>query len=204
MKKIELEIVALSHSVTQTHSYAVVLGEVNGLRRLPIVIGGFEAQAIAVALERMQPSRPLTHDLFANFMTTFNIELIEVIIYKLEEGIFFSRLVCKNEEEIIEIDSRTSDALALAVRANCHIYTYENILETAGLYLDQSEAAPGESTEAEPEKKTTVKTTSTGGNSDLKDLNLEELNTLLQQVLEQEDYVRAITIRDEINSRKNK
>jgi bifunctional DNase/RNase len=204
MKKIELEIVALSHSVTQTHSYAVVLGEVNGLRRLPIVIGGFEAQAIAVALERMQPSRPLTHDLFANFMTTFNIELIEVIIYKLEEGIFFSRLVCKNEEEVIEIDSRTSDALALAVRANCHIYTYENILETAGLYLDQSEAAPGESTEAEPEKKSAVKTTSTVSNSDLKDLNLEELNTLLQTVLEQEDYVRAITIRDEINSRKGK
>ncbi len=204
MKKIELEIVALSHSVTQTHSYAVVLGEVNGLRRLPIVIGGFEAQAIAVALERMQPSRPLTHDLFANFMTTFNIELIEVIIYKLEEGIFFSRLVCKNEEEIIEIDSRTSDALALAVRANCHIYTYENILETAGLYLDQSEAAPGESTETEPEKKSIVKTTSTTSNSELKELNLEELNTLLQQVLEQEDYVRAITIRDEINSRKNK
>lgn len=204
MKKIELEIVALSHSVTQTHSYAVVLGEVNGLRRLPIVIGGFEAQAIAVALERMQPSRPLTHDLFANFMTTFNIELIEVIIYKLEEGIFFSRLVCKNEEEIIEIDSRTSDALALAVRANCHIYTYENILETAGLYLDQSEAAPEGSTEAEQEKKTGVKTSSTASNSDLKGLNLDELNTLLQQVLEQEDYVRAITIRDEINARKNK
>lgn len=204
MKKIELEIVALSHSVTQTHSYAVVLGEVNGLRRLPIVIGGFEAQAIAVALERMQPSRPLTHDLFANFMTTFNIELIEVIIYKLEEGIFFSRLVCKNEEEIIEIDSRTSDALALAVRANCHIYTYENILETAGLYLDQSEATPGESTGTEPEKKSTVKSTSTTNNSELKELNLEELNTLLQQVLEQEDYVRAISIRDEINARKNK
>lgn len=203
MKKIELEIVALSHSVTQTHSYAVVLGEVNGLRRLPIVIGGFEAQAIAVALERMQPSRPLTHDLFANFMTTFNIELIEVVIYKLEEGIFFSRLICKNEEEVIEIDSRTSDALALAVRANCHIYTFENILETAGLYLDQTETPPEETTEADPEKKTVAKTT-VPTNSELKDLNLEELNTLLQQILEQEDYVRAITIRDEINSRKNK
>ena len=203
MKKIELEIVALSHSVTQTHSYAVVLGEVNGLRRLPIVIGGFEAQAIAVALERMQPSRPLTHDLFANFMTTFNIELIEVVIYKLEEGIFFSRLICKNEDEVIEIDSRTSDALALAVRANCHIYTFENILETAGLYLDQTEPPQQEGAEADPEKKTTPKTTSTG-NGDLKDLNLEELNTLLQQVLEQEDYVRAISIRDEINSRGKK
>src|SRR3954468_4465131 len=126
MKKIELEIVALSHSITQTHSYAVVLGEVDGLRRLPIVIGGFEAQAIAVALERMQPSRPLTHDLFANFMTTFNIELTEVVIYKLEEGIFFAKLVCNNPNgESVEIDSRTSDALAMAVRANCKIYTYE-------------------------------------------------------------------------------
>src|SRR5690606_7510425 len=139
MKKIELEIVALSHSITQTHSYAVVLGEVNGLRRLPIVIGGFEAQAIAVALERMQPSRPLTHDLFANFMATFTIDLLEVIIYKLEEGIFFAKLVCQNGNETIEIDSRTSDALALAVRANCRIYTFENILEVAGLYLDQTE-----------------------------------------------------------------
>src|ERR1700748_3411373 len=140
MKKIELEIVALSHSITQSHSYAVVLGEVDGLRRLPIVIGGFEAQAIAVALERMQPSRPLTHDLFANFMTTFGIELTEVIIYKLEEGIFFSKLICRHDGDSIEIDSRTSDALAMAVRANCKIYTYENILETAGLYLEQTES----------------------------------------------------------------
>ena len=107
MKKIELEIVALSHSITQTHSYAVVLGEVNGLRRLPIVIGGFEAQAIAVALERMQPSRPLTHDLFANFMVTFGIDLNEVVIYKLEEGIFFAKLVCQtNNDEIIEIETK--------------------------------------------------------------------------------------------------
>src|ERR1700759_4910839 len=147
MKKIELEIVALSHSITQTHSYAVVLGEVNGLRRLPIVIGGFEAQAIAVALERMQPSRPLTHDLFSNFMSTFGIELTEVIIYKLEEGIFFAKLICQNDGEPVEIDSRTSDALALEVRASCRIFTYENILETAGLYLDQTEGTPAESTE---------------------------------------------------------
>src|ERR1051325_2762802 len=144
MKKIELEIVALSHSITQTHSYAVVLGEVVGLRRLPIVIGGFEAQAIAVALERMEPSRPLTHDLFANFMATFNIELNEVVIYKLEEGIFFAQLVCQGPDgEIVEIDARTSDALALAVPASCRIYTYENILETAGLLLDQTEGGGG-------------------------------------------------------------
>jgi uncharacterized protein len=201
MKKIELEIVALSHSITQTHSYAVVLGEVNGLRRLPIVIGGFEAQAIAVALERMQPSRPLTHDLFANFMTTFGVDLVEVIIYKLEEGIFFAKLVCQNEGETIEIDSRTSDALALAVRANCPIYTYENILETAGLYLDTTE---GQTETSEKEEGVPTSKISGGVDSDLKNMPLEELNTLLQQVLDQEDYVRAITIRDEINSRKNK
>ena len=201
MKKIELEIVALSHSITQTHSYAVVLGEVDGLRRLPIVIGGFEAQAIAVALERMQPSRPLTHDLFANFMTTFGIELKEVIIYKLEEGIFFAKLICRHDGENIEIDSRTSDALAMAVRAGCKIYTYENILETAGLYLEQSDTAgePGAD-----DKSATVSVGKAVPDADMKSLNLDELNKLLQKVLEQEDYVRAINIRDEINSRKKK
>jgi len=200
MKKIELEIVALSHSITQTHSYAVVLGELNGLRRLPIVIGGFEAQAIAVALERMQPSRPLTHDLFANFMTTFSIQLDEVLIYKLEEGIFFAKLMCHNGADVIEIDSRTSDALALAVRAGCRIFTYENILETAGLYLDSEEAPDSGSRES----KTTTVSTDAVYDKDLKSMSPEELNTLLQQVLEQEDYVRAISIRDEINNRQKK
>src|SRR3954465_6136416 len=169
MKKIELEIVALSHSITQTHSYAVVLGEVNGLRRLPIVIGGFEAQAIAVALERMQPSRPLTHDLFANFMSTFAIDLSEVVIYKLEEGIFFAKLICQGADgESIEIDSRTSDALALAVRASCRIYTYENILEAAGLYLDQPEGGA-----ESPETKQAIASVSktTGPDKDLKSLS---------------------------------
>ncbi|MBE2288283.1 MAG: bifunctional nuclease family protein [Chitinophagaceae bacterium] len=201
MKKVELEIVALSHSITQTHSYAVVLGEVSGLRRLPIVIGAFEAQAIAVALERMQPSRPLTHDLFANFMDTFAIDLLEVLIYKLEEGVFFAKLVCRNNEDTVEIDSRTSDALALAVRANCKIYTYENILETAGLFLENegSDDAGGESetTDVPVAGKAT-----SASDADMKRMSLDELNDLLQKVLEQEDYVRAIHIRDEINSRK--
>ncbi len=201
MKKVELEIVALSHSITQTHSYAVVLGEVSGLRRLPIVIGAFEAQAIAVALERMQPSRPLTHDLFANFMDTFAIDLLEVLIYKLEEGVFFAKLVCRNNEDTVEIDSRTSDALALAVRAGCKIYTYENILETAGLFLENegSDDAGGESetTDVPVAGKAT-----SASDADMKRMSLDELNDLLQKVLEQEDYVRAIHIRDEINSRK--
>ena len=192
MKKIELEIVALSHSITQTHSYAVVLGEVNGLRRLPIVIGGFEAQAIAVALERMSPSRPLTHDLMKNFMMAFAVELHEVIINDLQEGIFYSKLVCSSEKDTVEIDSRTSDALALAVRFGCPIYTYDNILDNAGILME------GDTTK----KKTSAEVTNEiGDKNNLKTLSLEELDSLLSEVLEQEDYIRAITIRDEIKSR---
>ena len=202
MKKIELEIVALSHSITQTHSYAVVLGEVNGLRRLPIVIGGFEAQAIAVALEKMQPSRPLTHDLMKNFMNAFAIDLHEIIICDLQEGIFYSKLVCSTENDTVEIDSRTSDAIALAVRFGCPVYTYENILESAGILMEDT-AATGKKKKAKQE--VMVEQDSPAGNEDLKTMSLEELNNLLNEVLEGEDYIRAIAIRDEINSRrKNK
>lgn len=191
MKKIELEIVALSHSITQTHSYAVVLGEINGLRRLPIVIGGFEAQAIAVALERMNPSRPLTHDLMKNFMMAFNVELHEIVINDLQEGIFYSKLVCSSANDTVEIDSRTSDALALAVRFGCSIYTYDTILDQAGVLMEDDNKKP-----------TTPVTTETGGKDDLRSMSLEELNTLLTDVLEQEDYIKAIAIRDEIKIRK--
>jgi bifunctional DNase/RNase len=197
MKKIELEIVALSHSITQTHSYAVVLGEMNGLRRLPIVIGGFEAQAIAVALEHMQPSRPLTHDLMKNFMNAFGVELQEIIISDLQEGIFYSKLVCFTENDTVEIDSRTSDALALAVRFGCPVYTYEHILENAGILMEDN----GEKKikgEGESEGVSIEET----GSERLADMNLEELQTLLNTVLDQEDYIRAISIRDEINKRK--
>lgn len=200
MKKIELEIVALSHSITQTHSYAVVLGEVNGLRRLPIVIGGFEAQAIAVALEKMQPSRPLTHDLVKNFMNAFAIDLHEIIICDLQEGIFYSKLVCSSEHDTIEIDSRTSDALALAVRFGCPIYTYENILESAGILMEDTGSGSGKKKKTKQE--VVVEEQGSTGNEDLKTMTLEELDTLLNDVLESEDYIRAIAIRDEINSRK--
>lgn len=192
MKKIELEIVALSHSITQTHSYAVVLGEVNGLRRLPIVIGGFEAQAIAVALERMQPSRPLTHDLMKNFMMAFNIDLHEIIINDLQEGIFYSKLICSSEKDTVEIDSRTSDAVALAVRFGCPIYTYDNILESAGILMEEDD-----------KKKKVVVSHNDEGSDDLKKLSLAELEALLTEVLEHEDYIKAASIRDEINLRKN-
>lgn len=199
MKKIELEIVALSHSITQTHSYAVVMGEVNGLRRLPIVIGGFEAQAIAVALEKMHPSRPLTHDLMKNFMTAFNLDLHEIIICDLQEGIFYSKLVCSSENDTVEIDSRTSDALALAVRFGCPIYTYENILESAGILMEES---TGKKKKTKELKEVPVEDSS--GGEDLKKMSLEDLNSLLNEVLENEDYIRAIAIRDEINKRKKK
>ena len=194
MKKIELEIVALSHSITQTHSYAVVLGEVNGLRRLPIVIGGFEAQAIAVALERMQPSRPLTHDLMKNFMLAFNVDLHEVVINDLQEGIFYSKLVCSTDNDTVEIDSRTSDAVALAVRFGCPIYTYDNILDSAGILMEDDEK----------KKKTTtsISQADAGTRDDLKKLSLQELEALLTEVLEHEDYIKAIAIRDEMKCRK--
>lgn len=192
MKKIELEIVALSHSITQTHSYAVVLGEVNGLRRLPIVIGGFEAQAIAVALERMQPSRPLTHDLMKNFMMAFSVELVEVIINDLQEGIFYSKLICSTENDTVEIDSRTSDAVALAVRFGCPIFTFDNILDSAGILMEDDDK----------KKKSPVQQPDSGTRDDLKKLSLQELDNLLNEVLEQEDYIKAIAIRDEIKQRK--
>lgn len=195
MKKIELEIVALSHSITQTHSYAVVLGELNGIRRLPIVIGGFEAQAIAVALERMQPSRPLTHDLMKNFMLAFNVELQEIVISDLQEGIFYSKLVCYTDTDTIEIDSRTSDALALAVRFGCPIFTYENILDSAGILMEDTS----------PKKrkgKPDTEAMSPTGSEDFKNMSLNDLQTLLNEVVEQEDYIKAIAIRNEIESRK--
>lgn len=198
MRKIPLDIVALSHSVSQSHNYAVVLGEQEGSRRLPIVIGAFEAQAIAVAMERMTPNRPLTHDLFKNAMDTFGVDLKEVIINDLLDGIFYAKLVCLRKGEIIEIDSRTSDALALAVRFNCPVFTYEFILETAGVILDDSqeqegavEKSLGVSDEPEPEKKA----------GPLSSYSIDALKTMLEEVLAEENYEKAARIRDEINKR---
>jgi bifunctional DNase/RNase len=174
----------------------VVLGEVNGLRRLPIVIGGFEAQAIAVALEHMQPSRPLTHDLMKNFMNAFNVELQEIVISDLQEGIFYSKLICYSENDTVEIDSRTSDALALAVRFACPVYTYEHILESAGILMEDNGSPKKSKGEA-------VGVEESGGNrEDISTMSIEDLQVLLNEVLENEDYIRAIAIRDEMNKRK--
>lgn len=198
MKKIELRIVALSHSVSQSNNYAVVLGEMVGLRRIPIVIGSFEAQAIAVAMEKMTPNRPLTHDLFKQTLEAFKVEIKEIIINNLLDGIFYARLICEREGEIIELDSRTSDAIALAVRFQCPIFTYEFILDTAGVELDESRQADiEEESDDEMEEKPDK-----NKQSSLSTYSLESLQNMLLQVLEEENYEKAATIRDEIDKRK--
>jgi len=200
VKKIELEIVALSHSVTQSHNYAVVLGEQNGSRRLPIVIGGFEAQAIAVAMERMTPNRPLTHDLFKNALEIFEVELKEIIINNLLDGIFYSRLICSRHGETVEIDSRTSDALAMAVRFNCPIYTYEFILDAAGVILEEGDSEDPEAIE-KPAPKKRKRTVKSNNPTTLKSYSIEDLSKMLDDVLASEDYERAAAIRDELKRR---
>lgn len=199
MKKIELEIVALSHSLAQTQNYAIVLGEQEGARRLPIVIGGFEAQAIAVAMEGMAPSRPMTHDLFKNALATFNVEVKEVVINNLIDGIFYANLVCISNGEEVEIDSRTSDALALSVRFGCPIYTYEFILEQAGIILE--EETEQEVQNAKNRREQVPVSVEKQEDRTLADYSDEELNELLESVLENEDYEKAAKIRDELNKR---
>lgn len=195
MKRIELSIVALSHSMTQSHNYAVVLGEKRGQRRLPIVIGSFEAQAIAVAMERMVPNRPLTHDLFKNTLDTFGIQLREVVINNLLDGIFYSRLICVKNGEMFEIDSRTSDAIAMAVRSECPIYTYDFILEAAGIVLDEQQDNDNVPAPARPTANMPIDSDA------LEAFSSEMLQQKLQEVLDEEDYETAAKIRDELKRR---
>jgi hypothetical protein len=195
VKKVKLEIVGLSYSQTQTGAYALVLGESKGKRRLPIIIGGFEAQAIAIELEKMTPSRPLTHDLFKSFAEGFDIVVSEVLIYNLVEGIFFAKIICSNGEKNVEIDARTSDAIAVAVRFNCPINTYEFILSQAGIILDDEAInAAAEGGEMEDLVEADV--------NDYLKKSTEELKQLLEAALADEDYEKASRIRDEINNRK--
>lgn len=201
MKKVRLEIVGLSYSQTQSGAYALVLGESAGTRRLPIIIGGFEAQAIAIELEKMSPSRPLTHDLFKAFAETFDIKVTEVLIYNLVEGIFYAKLLCNDGTREVEIDARTSDAIALAVRFNCPIFTHEFILKSAGIVLDDEPSetglseAQGEETKAEIEE-------GSKSNEPFKEKSTEELKNMLQTALDDEQYEMASKIRDELNQRK--
>ncbi len=195
-KRVKLNILGLSYSQTQSGAYALVLAEEDGERRIPIIIGGVEAQSIAIKLEGLEPPRPLTHDLFVKFARAFKFELIEVIIYKLEEGIFYSELVCMKGEEEVRIDSRTSDAVALALRFNCPIYTYEEILAKAGIILDFGDPKEASASEG---KKGKVQSRSSAHAFSSK--TLEELKVMLNEAVENENYEKASEIRDEIKKR---
>jgi bifunctional DNase/RNase len=199
MNKIGLEIIGLSYSQTQSGAYALVLGEKEGNRRLPIIIGGFEAQAIAIELENMTPSRPLTHDLFKTFASTFEIQIKEVIIYNLVEGIFFAKLICKQAGTEVEIDARTSDAIALAVRFNCPVFTFEFILSSAGIVLDEESESLDFEGEGHVEDKISDLVDEKSINISKK--STHDLELLLKEAIQKEDYERASLIRDEINKR---
>ena len=190
MNKVSLEIVAISHSVSQSHNYAVILGETDGSRRLPIVIGGFEAQGIAIAVEKMTPNRPLTHDLFKATLDNFGIVIREVVINDLLDGIFYAQLICDQNGDISVIDSRTSDAIAMAVRFNCPIYTYDFILDQAGVEMENEKAEP--LTPSKPIQKQGITS-----------LSLAELESQLEKAIEMEDYETAAKLRDEISNRKS-
>jgi hypothetical protein len=193
MKRVKLKVLGISFSQTQSGAYALVLIEEKGERRIPIIIGGFEAQAIVIKLENLDPPRPLTHDLFKSFADEFNISVSEVFIYKLEEGVFYSTLVCSNGEKEYSIDSRTSDAVALALRFNCSIYITEEILEKAGIVINPSEtASPALENDALFE-------TDAGKYDSYSD---EELYRMIDEAIKTEDYEKAASVRDEIEKRK--
>lgn len=203
MKTVQLNIIGLTYSQSQNNAYALLLGEENGPRRLPIVIGAFEAQSIAIALEKeLMPPRPLTHDLFTSMALSFNVYLKKIIIHKLNDGIFYSHLVCEQNGEIKQIDSRTSDAVALALRFNCPIFTYENILNQAGIILDDDPAQiPQLETNVDLQTKEQEQTSAKPKSSSLVRLSETALNKRLSQALEKEDYELAALIRDELNRR---
>jgi bifunctional DNase/RNase len=193
-QKVELNIVGLSYSQTQSGAYALVLEDSTRKRRLPIIIGNFEAQAIAVVMEGLTPARPLTHDAFANVLKDFDVQLVEVIIYNLVEGIYYAKLICDNGFKQLEIDVRSSDAIALALRFQCPIFTYDFILNQAGISVEEERAADQHSDDEDeddfeepaPEVQKSI----------------EELEKELNEAIENEDYERASQLRDEINKRK--
>ncbi len=202
MEKIELRILGISSTHSQTFAYALVLAEKGGPRRLPIVIGNFEAQSIAIELEKMKPSRPLTHDLFKSLSEVFNIKVKEVIIHKFEEGVFHASVICFDGVKEEAIDSRTSDAVALAIRFDAPIYTYERILNEAGI-TKKKKKSKSKVTKPTDTKKTGTQDKDVQEQS-LKDLSLKELQKLLKKAVEEEAYERASLIRDEIQYRKDK
>lgn len=199
-KKIKLNILGLSYSRTQSGAYALVLSEENGPRRIPIIIGNLEAQSIAIKIEGLQPSRPLTHDLFYNFAQSFDIEVLEVTIYKLEEGIFYSELVCTRGTDIVHIDSRTSDAIAIALRFSCPIYTYEEIIEKSGIILDIHSETIAHSENDEDDENSTGAEQHQG--SLLSEKSDDELSQMIRDAVSDENYEFASLIQKELDCRK--
>jgi bifunctional DNase/RNase len=201
MKKVKLDIVGLSYSQTQSGAYALVLGEVNGRRRLPIIIGAFEAQAIAIEIEKMTPTRPLTHDLFKSFAQAYQLEITEIIIYNLVDGVFFAKLICTDGQTTQEIDARTSDAIALAVRFNAIIYTYEFILSSAGIVIEGNDFLFLENMESITKEQSSEDMATSIPVSGYQSLSMEELQQKLEEALAEEAYEKAARIRDEIAKR---
>jgi hypothetical protein len=203
VKKIKLEILGLSSSQSQTGSFALVLGETEGNRRLPIIIGMFEAQAIAIEIEKIVPNRPMTHDLFKSFGALYNFHVEEVVISDLKEGVFFAKIICSDGLKKKEIDARPSDAIAIGIRFGAPIHTYETILAEAGIVL--TDEAEEEKAEAKPEPKVRAKKEparkSSAGSEELKNLSVDKLKELLAAAIDKEDYERAAKIRDELSKR---
>jgi hypothetical protein len=190
--RVKLRVMGLTYSQTQTGSYALVLAEEEGKKRIPIMIGAFEAQAIALHLEDLQPPRPLTHDLFRNFAEAYGVNLQEVFINKLEEGIFYSELVFVKDQNIVRIDSRTSDAVALALRFQCPIFTTQEIIAKAGIVLEDKETGEEIENIAIP-----------GEDDNLQTMTRDELELMLDEAVTNEDYESASLIRDEIKRRED-
>ena len=199
MKKIKLDVFNIQPSNTQSGAYALILEESRGRRRIPIIIGVLEAQAIAIEKEKIKPNRPLTHDLFKPISSEFGIHFTEVIIYNLVEGVFYAKILCNNGEREIELDSRTSDAIAIALRFNCPIYTYEFIINSVGIAIDDEDTNMAVDSEDDYIEKEEL---AEPVNVFSKYTNTQ-LTTMLQEALDAEDYEKATNIRDEINARKN-
>jgi uncharacterized protein len=200
VKKIKLEILGLSSSQTQTSSFALVLGETEGNRRLPIIIGMFEAQAIAIEIEKIIPNRPMTHDLFKSFANNFHFTVEEIVISDLKEGVFFAKIVCSDGLKKMEVDARPSDAIAIGLRFDSPIFTYENILAEAGIVLTD-EVEEDTEKKSEPKSKAKKETATVKKSEDFKNYSVERLNELLKEAIDKEDYERAAKLRDELSKR---
>ena len=196
MNKVRLEIIGMTYSESSTGAYILVLGDKNSPRRLPIVIGNAEAQAIAVGIERQPNSRPLTHDLLLKFANTFRVSILEVVINRFRDGVFYAMLVCQQGDDIVMVDARPSDAIALAVRLGCEIYAYETVMDEAGIIMNDLDESDDLTTSGEEEY---INKVQDEPNLDL--LTLGELEDLLQEAIDNEDYQKAAEIRDEIRGR---